>query len=102
VRVNPGSGGESCATVGRVNAERWRYERAIPTVDVAGVPTQVVVGLVERGDRLTAALRVDGGKAVLVPLETGGELLKALRETLESWWRLDGHRDLTPEPRAGR
>ncbi|WIY06043.1 hypothetical protein QRX60_20200 [Amycolatopsis mongoliensis] len=85
-----------------MNAEGWRYERAIPTVDVAGEPTRVVVGLVEQGDRLTAALRVDDGKAALVPLEMGGELLKALRETLESWWRLDGHRDLTPEPRAGR
>ena len=85
-----------------MNAEGWRYERAIPTVDDAGEPTRVVVGLVEQGDRLTAALRVDDGKAALVPLETGGELLKALRETLESWWRLDGHRDRTPEPRAGR
>jgi hypothetical protein len=85
-----------------VNAQGWRYERAIPTVDVAGEPARVVVGLIEQGDRLAAALRVDGGKAVLVPLETGGELLKALRETLESWWRLDGHRDLAPEPRVGR
>ncbi|MCR6481720.1 hypothetical protein M8542_02715 [Amycolatopsis sp. OK19-0408] len=85
-----------------MNAEGWRYERAIPTVDVTGEPTRVVVGLVERGDRLTAALRVDDGKAVMVPLEMGGELLKALRETLESWWRLDGSRDLTPEPRVGR
>ncbi|MET8997888.1 hypothetical protein [Amycolatopsis sp. NPDC004169] len=82
-----------------MNAEGWRYERAIPTVDVTGAPAQVVVGLVEQGGRLAAALRVDGGPAALVPLETGGELLKALRETLESWWRLDGHRDLTPEPR---
>ncbi|WP_439383319.1 hypothetical protein [Amycolatopsis lexingtonensis] len=85
-----------------MNAEVWRYERAIPTTDVAGQPTRVVVGLVEQGDRLSAALRVDDGKAALVPLETGGELLKALRETLESWWRLDGHRDLTPEPRVSR
>jgi hypothetical protein len=85
-----------------VNAEGWRYERAIPTVDVAGEPIRLVVGLIEQGDRLTAALRLDDGKAALVSLETGGELLKALRETLESWWRLDGHRDLTPEPRAGR
>ncbi len=85
-----------------MNAQGWRYERAIPTVDTAGHPTRVVVGLIEQGDRLSAALRVDDGKAALVPLETGGELLKALRETLESWWRLDGHRDLTPEPRAGR
>jgi hypothetical protein len=54
-----------------VNAEGWRYERAIPTVDVAGEPTRVVVGLVEQGDRLTAALRVDDGKAALVPLENG-------------------------------
>ncbi|MEQ0561762.1 hypothetical protein ABJI51_21990 [Amycolatopsis sp. NEAU-NG30] len=85
-----------------MNAQGWRYERAIPTVDQAGQPTRVVVGLIEQGNRLSAALRVDDGKAALVPLETGGELLKALRETLESWWRLDGHRDLTPEPRAGR
>ena len=85
-----------------MNAQGWRYERAIPTVDVTGEPTRLVVGLVEQGDRLAAALRVDDGKAALVPLETGGELLKALRETLESWWRLDGHRDLTPEPRASR
>ncbi|MDT7803777.1 hypothetical protein VA596_02220 [Amycolatopsis sp., V23-08] len=85
-----------------MNAQGWRYERAIPTVDVAGEPTRVVVGLIEQGDRLAAALRVDDGPAALVPLETGGELLKALRETLESWWRLEGHRDLTPEPRAGR
>ncbi|UOZ07520.1 hypothetical protein [Amycolatopsis sp. WQ 127309] len=85
-----------------MNAQGWRYERAIPTVDVTGEPTRVVVGLVEQGDRLAAGLRVGDGPAALVPLETGGELLKALRETLESWWRLDGHRDLTPEPRAGR
>ena len=84
-----------------MNAEGWRYERAIPTVDIAGEPTRVVVGLIEQGDRLSAALRVDDSKAALVPLETGGELLKVLRETLESWWRLDGHRDLTPGPRAG-
>ena len=83
-----------------MNAEGWRYERAIPTVDVTGEPTRVVVGLIEQGDRLSAALRVDDGKAALVPLEMGGELLKVLRETLESWWRLDGHRDLTPGPRA--
>ncbi|NBH02313.1 MULTISPECIES: hypothetical protein [Amycolatopsis] len=85
-----------------MTAEVWRYERAIPTTDATGRPTRVVVGLVEQGNRLSAALRVDDGKAALVPLETGGELLKALRETLESWWRLDGHRDLTPEPRASR
>ena len=85
-----------------MNAQGWRYERAIPTVDVTGEPTRLVVGLVEQGDRLAAALRVDDGKAALVPLETGGELLKALRETLESWWRLDGHRDRAPEPRVGR
>jgi hypothetical protein len=102
VRVNPGSGREKLCHCLPVNAEGWRYERAIPTVDVAGEPTRVVVGLVEQGDRLTAALRVDDGKAALVPLETGGELVKALRETLESWWRLDGHRDRTPEPQAGR
>ncbi|MGK3206650.1 hypothetical protein [Amycolatopsis sp. MEPSY49] len=81
-----------------MNAEGWRYERVIPTVDPAGEPIRVVVGLIDQGDRLTAALRVDDGKAALVPLETGGELLKVLRETLESWWRLEGHRDLTPEP----
>ncbi|RSM49560.1 hypothetical protein DMA12_03820 [Amycolatopsis balhimycina DSM 5908] len=85
-----------------MNAQGWRYERAIPTVDVTGKPTRVVVGLVEQGDRLAAALRVDDGKAALVPLETGGELLKALRETLENWWRLDGHSDLTSGPRVGR
>ena len=85
-----------------MNAEGWRYERTIPTTGPAGEPARVVVGLVEQGDRLTAALRVDDGKAALVPLEVGGELLKVLRETLESWWRLDGHRDLTPEPRVGR
>jgi hypothetical protein len=85
-----------------MNAQGWRYERAIPTVDASGKPTRVVVGLIEHGDRLAAALRVDDGKAALVPLETGGELLKALRETLESWWRLDGHRDLTSGPRVGR
>lgn len=85
-----------------MNAEGWRYERAIPTVDPAGEPTRVVVGLIEQGGRLTAALRVDDGKPALVPLEMGGELLKALRETLENWWRLDGHRDRTPEPRSGR
>ncbi|MEV6827131.1 hypothetical protein [Amycolatopsis sp. NPDC051102] len=82
-----------------MNAPGWQYERAIPTVDVTGEPTRVIVGLIEQGDRLAAALRVDDGKAALVPLETGGELLKALRETLESWWRLDGH---LPEPHAGR
>ena len=60
----------------------------------------MVVGLIEQGDRLAAALRVGTGPAALVPLETGGELLKVLRQTLESWWRLDGHRDLTPEPRT--
>ncbi|HEY3466468.1 MAG TPA: hypothetical protein VGL47_15140 [Amycolatopsis sp.] len=85
-----------------MKAQGWRYERAIPTTDPAGQPTRVVVGLIEQGDRLSAALRIDDGKAALVPLETGGELLKALRETLENWWRLEGHRDLTPEPRAGR
>ena len=84
-----------------MNAEGWRYERAIPTVDIAGEPTRVVVGLIEQGDRLSAALRVDDGQAAPVPLENSGELLKVLRETLESWWRLDGHRDLTPGPRAG-
>lgn len=83
-----------------MNAPGWRYEQAIPTVDITGEPTRVVIGLIEQGDRLTAALRVDDGKAALVPLETGGELLKALRETLESWWRLDGH--LTSGPRVGR
>lgn len=60
----------------------------------------MVVGLIEQGDRLAAALRIDGGPTAVVPLETGGELLKVLRQTLESWWRLDGHRDVTPEPRA--
>jgi hypothetical protein len=85
-----------------VNAQGWQYERAIPTVDVTGEPTRVIVGLIEQGDRLAAALRVDDGKAALVPLETGGELLKALRETLESWWRLDGHLDLAPELHLGR
>ncbi|MBE1501239.1 hypothetical protein H4696_008339 [Amycolatopsis lexingtonensis] len=85
-----------------MNAEVWRYERAIATTDATGQPARVVVGLVEQGDRLSAALRVDDGKAALVPLEMGGELLKALRETLESWWRLDGRRDLAPEPRASR
>jgi hypothetical protein len=85
-----------------VNAQGWRYERAIDTVDTAGHPEKVVVGLIEQGDRLAVALRVGDGPAALVPLETGGELLKALREILESWWRLDGHRDLTPVPRASR
>ena len=85
-----------------MNAQGWQYERAIPTVDVTGEPTRVIVGLIEQGDRLTAALRLDDGKAALVPLETGRELLKALRETLENWWRLDGHLDLAPEPHAGR
>lgn len=84
-----------------MNAEGWRYERAIPTVDAAGEPTRVVVGLIEQGDGLSAALRVDGGKAALVPLQTGGELLQALRETLENWWRLDGHRERAPETRVG-
>ncbi|MFI5608867.1 hypothetical protein [Amycolatopsis sp. NPDC051903] len=78
----------------------WRYEQAIPTVDLTGQPTRVIVGLIERDDRLSAALRVGDGPAALVPLETGGELLKALRQTLESWWKLDGHRDVAPEPRS--
>ncbi|WP_091611723.1 hypothetical protein [Amycolatopsis saalfeldensis] len=79
----------------------WRYEQAIPTVDMTGRPTEVIVGLIEQDDRLSAALRIDGGPTALVPLETGGELLKALRQTLESWWKLDGHRDTAPEPRTG-
>jgi hypothetical protein len=85
-----------------VSAQGWRYEQVIPTVDLAGEPTAVVVGLIEQGDRLAAALRIDGGPTAVVPLETGGELLKVLRQTLESWWRLDGHRDVTPEPRTSR
>ncbi|MEU4667135.1 hypothetical protein AB0F91_03975 [Amycolatopsis sp. NPDC023774] len=78
----------------------WRYEQAIATVDMTGQPTRVIVGLIERDDRLSAALRIEGGPTALVPLETGGELLKALRQTLESWWKLDGHRDVAPEPRS--
>ncbi|HKN50937.1 MAG TPA: hypothetical protein VJX66_00485 [Amycolatopsis sp.] len=85
-----------------MNAPGWRYERAIPTIDVSGEPTKVIVGLIEQGDRLAAALRVDGGPAAVVPLETGGEILTALRQTLESWWRIDGYRDVAPEPRNGR
>ena len=85
-----------------MTAQGWRDERVIPTVDLAGAPTTLVVGLTERGDRLAAALRIADGPAAVLPLETGGELLKALRETLESWWRLEGHRNVTPEPRVGR
>ncbi|MEV6902356.1 hypothetical protein [Amycolatopsis sp. NPDC051372] len=78
----------------------WRYEQAIATVDMTGQPTRVIVGLIECDDRLSAALRIEDGPTALVPLETGGELLKALRQTLESWWKLDGHRDVAPEPRS--
>ncbi|KFU81429.1 MULTISPECIES: hypothetical protein [Amycolatopsis] len=70
----------------------WRRERRVRTVDTEGNPADVIVGLVETpGNGYEAALRVDGGPGVLLPLYPGADLLAAVRQTIEDGYRASAH-----------
>ncbi|MEC3977804.1 hypothetical protein [Amycolatopsis sp. H20-H5] len=66
----------------------WRRERRVRTIDTDGNPADVIVGLVESPGRgFEAALRVNGGPGVLLPLYPGADLLAAVRQTIEDGYR---------------
>jgi len=65
-----------------MGAEDWEEVWQIRTVDTDGDPISLFVGKVTRQGKRVPALRIDRGRAALIPLdEVVGRLLEALRET---------------------